>query len=155
MDGRRLLAASLLLNVCLAGFLGARLFHSHLVRSERPTIDAVLTDIQSRLSREDAPRFIEPFERERPKLLAAQAGLEAARADVWRAIAAQPFDASAARAAIDRWRQKSSDNAKGFVDALAEAVQAISPAGRTTVIETLERQQPTFASHQPVAGATP
>ena len=145
----RLLAASIVLNVCLTGFLAARLYHAHLVRSERPTIEAVLSGIQSKLSRDDAVRFIQPFERDRAKLQAAQAELETARANVWKAIAADPFDAVAARSAIDVWREKSSDNAKHFVDSLAEAVQAISTEGRATVIRTLEEQQPTFASHRP------
>jgi uncharacterized membrane protein len=149
MNGRgRLLAASLVLNVCLTGFLAARLYHAHLARTERPTIDAVLAGIQSKLSRDDAARFIEPFERDRSKLQTSQAELESARAAVWKAIAAQPFDADAARRAIDVWRQKSSDNAKHFVDALADAVQSISADGRATVTRTLEEQQPTFASHR-------
>jgi len=149
----RLLAASLVLNVCLTGFLAARLYHAHLVRTERPTIEAVLSGIQSKLSRDDAVRFIQPFERDRARLQAAQAELETARTAVWTAIAAEPFDADAARAAIDVWRQRSSENAKGFVDSLADAVRAISPEGRATVIRTLEEQQPTFASHRPPEAA--
>jgi uncharacterized membrane protein len=150
MSGRggRLLAASLVLNVCLTGFLAARLYHAHLAHTERPTIEAVLSGIQAKLSRDDAARFIEPFERDRVKLQTSQSELESARAAVWKAIAAEPFDADAARRAIDVWRQKSSDNAKHFVDALADAVQAISTEGRATVIRTLEEQQPTFASHR-------
>ena len=60
-----LFAVSIALNVCLVGFVGARLLHSYVICSERPTIETVLSNIQSKLSRDDADKFMEPFRRER------------------------------------------------------------------------------------------
>src|ERR1700682_1025987 len=141
-----LFAVSIALNVCLVGFVGARLLHSYVICSERPTIETGLSNIQSKLSRDDADKFMETFRRGGAKLLTAQAELKAARANVWKAIVKQPFDPAAARGAIDEWQKQWSDTADIFVESLGEAMQVISPQDRTVVVQMLTRGQPTFAS---------
>jgi uncharacterized membrane protein len=148
-----LFAASITLNVCLVGFIGARLLHSYVICSERPTIDAVLSSIQAKLSRDDADKFMKPFRRDRKKFLQAQAELKAARAGVWKAIVKQPFDPAVARTAIEEWQKQWSDTADIFVESLGEAMQAISPEDRAVVVRMLTRGQPALVSDRRPDGA--
>jgi len=140
------LSLSLLCNVFLVAliaghFLSRRIGPAAIPLGAAPMARA-LERTQAILSPQDAAAFRAVLVRDRPRYLQSALRVAAARRELGRRIAAEPFDPRAAGQALAAWRT----SWDGFVDAfsgpLIDALSTISPDGRRRLVaERRAREQ--------------
>lgn len=125
-----LLGASLVLNAVL----GALYWSSPTPPDRRMRgFDRMVARIERALPEADRPRFREVLEAERGSYAEPLAALRASRGEVDAAMAREPFDPEALRAALDRSSERWMAFSSAFSATLVHAVTAVSPEGRARI----------------------
>lgn len=140
------LSLSLLCNVFLAAliaghFLSRRIGPAAIPFATTPMTRA-LERTQAILSPRDAAAFRAVLVRDRSRYLQSALRVAAARRELGRQIAAEPFDPSAASQALAAWRTSWNAFVDDFSGPLIDALSAISPEGRRRLVaERRAREQ--------------
>lgn len=128
----RLLWASLAANLFLVALVGAHLLHR---RPPRPGLEGTVHRLARALPPADADRFRVALERERPRYDRAYAEMDAARAELARAIGRTPYDERQVRDTLRVWQGHWQTVADRFADALLVAAGDLSPEGRARLAD--------------------
>lgn len=143
------LSLSIVLNLFLLGIIAGHLL-SHRVRAPRLAVAGApmaraLARAEAALDPQDAKAFRATLDRNRSRYAQAAIQVAAARREVARQIAAQPFDPRAASQALAAWRTSWDTLMSDLSGPLVDALSSISPQGRLRLIdarrERLERQR--------------
>jgi len=119
---------SLAANLFFVALLGT---HSLMRPAQMPPgLDGMVQRLASALPADDAARFRAVMERERPSFAQSHRDMEAARAQLAAAIAAQPFDEPAVGAGLQAFRASWMLGSDRFSTSLLAAVRSLSPDGR-------------------------
>ncbi len=89
--------------------------------------------IEAALPAEDRPRFRAVLEAERPSYAGEFAAMRAAGAAVDEAMARDPFDPAALRAALRAWSARWAEFNLAFSETMVHGMESVSPAGRKQV----------------------
>jgi uncharacterized membrane protein len=144
---RAALGASLALNLVLGavalGFVGAPAAPpAALPRAgaePRRGFERMLARLEAALPEPDRPAFRQVIDAERPRYEPPLQALRAARRAVDEALARDPFDPAALRAAMQDWSARSVAFNAAFTDTLVHAMDAVSPQGRARIAEARDR----------------
>jgi Spy/CpxP family protein refolding chaperone len=96
-------------------------------------LDRMVNRIEAALPAADRPKFRAVLEAERPDYAQELAALRTAGAAVDAAMARDPFDAAALRAALAEWSSRWAAFNNAFTGTMVHAMQAVSPAGRAQI----------------------
>jgi uncharacterized membrane protein len=132
---RLLLPASLILNLFFIALIGAHFLNMRSREPENLTlVSRFAARVQNRLPAEDAAIFASVMRRD--SSLYAEAGQQfaAARQELLRQLAADPFDKAAARQALTAWQAAGSKLLDPLGDSFIDALSQISPASRRKLI---------------------
>ncbi|HUH84958.1 MAG TPA: periplasmic heavy metal sensor [Stellaceae bacterium] len=129
------LPASIVLNLFLLALIGGHLWHLRRaeVNSGTPLARA-LARAEARLPPRDAAAFAAVIRRDEPHYRDDQKRLIAARQDLARAIAAEPFSADGVRRALAIWRTAWNGFFDDFSGTLIDALSKVSPEGRRELV---------------------
>jgi uncharacterized membrane protein len=137
------LPLSLILNFFLIAVIGGHVLHNRVnAQGAEGSLAKALATAASKLSGPDAKAFGDVMRREAPHYQDAIRNLGLARETLKDTIAAEPFDAAAARTAYGAWQQNLTTFTHDFGDTLMDGLASISPAGRHTLIEERRRVRP-------------
>lgn len=103
-----------------------------------PGFEAMVDRMARRLDTTDAAKFRAAMAAERGTYDTGRTQIDAARHALAGRLVEEPFDAVAARAALDVMQSRIHDTTTRFNDALARAVGNMSPGGRREVASFLE-----------------
>ena len=143
----RALLISIVLNLFLAALIvGHVLHHRQALSQEESPLAHALANAEASLPARDKPVFRQVVQRDMPDYAEAARRLVAARNDVERQIAAEPFQADAVRQALTRWRAAWNGFFDAFSGTLIDALGRISPEGRRSLIAERERVRAGLAS---------
>jgi uncharacterized membrane protein len=140
------LSLSTLLNLFLLGVIaGHFLGRGHPPEISITPMASTLARAEAAMDPADAAAFSAALKRDRSQYLRSMAQVAAARRELARQIAAQPFDPHAASLAFDAWRTSWDRFIGDFSGPLIDALGAISPDGRRRLMnarrERRERRQ--------------
>lgn len=125
-----LLGASVVLNLVLGGlYLATPAKPDRAMRG----FDRMVARIETALPEADRPRFRAVLEAERGRYAEPLAALRDSRRDVDAAMAREPFDPVALRAALDRSSDRWLAFSQAFSATLVHAVAEVSPEGRARI----------------------
>lgn len=119
-----------MLNIVLAGLLLTRPMASE---PRGRGLDRMLGRIEAALPAEDRPRFRAVLDTERDRYADELAAMRTAHAAVDEAMAREPFDPAALRAALDAWTGRWAAFNAAFTGTMVDAIQAVSPTGRARI----------------------
>lgn len=148
------LSLSLLCNVFLAALIAGHFLSRRIGPAASPIASApmarALERAQAILSPQDAASFREALVREKSRYLQSALRVAAARRQLGRRIAAEPFDPRAAGQALAAWRVSWNGFVGDFSGPLIDALSAISPEGRRRLVaERRAREQRSGSSSLP------
>ena len=104
-----------------------------------PGFDMIVDRMARGLPSEDARAFRAAMEKDRPGYDQSRGQLTAARTRAAEIMQRQPFDPAAARAALAAMRDELRDTMGQFDESLVAAMEEVSPAGRTKLVDTFQR----------------
>ena len=137
----RVLWASLGLNLFALPLLaGPYLWHAR--PSGPPSFDMLVERMARGLPQADAERFRVSMARERPWYDIGRRDMEEKRNAVALAVAHEPYDAAAVRAALVAMQGGLREASGRFDDSLVLALGELSPAGRAELAQSLRRRRP-------------
>lgn len=144
--GRKLaLPASVLLNLFLIALIGGHfLRESRLIAHINPAVpylSRALATAEGSMSSEDAKIFRETLKQDEARYHDSARQLEHSRADLDKAILADPFDKDAAKRALDAWQLNGDLFLNDVKDSLIDALAGISPDGRKRLIAQRHQSQ--------------
>ena len=130
------LPASFVLNLFLIAVIGGHVWRSHGDRGDSTStpFTRVLATAEANLSARDAAAFRAVMQRDAPDFVSATQDLTAARRNLERQIAAEPFDREAVKQALVAWRASWIRFTDKFGGTLVEAVAQVSPEGRSRLL---------------------
>ena len=148
------LSLSLLCNVFLAALIAGHFLSRRIGPAASPVASTpmahALERAQAILSPQDAAAFREVLARDKPHYLESALRVAAARRELARQIAAEPFDPRAAGQALAAWRLSWNGFVEDFSGPLIDALSAISPDGRRRLMaERRAREQRSGSSSLP------
>lgn len=154
-DWRRMaLSLSLLCNVFLVALIAGHFLSRRIGPVASPIASApmarALERAQAILSPQDAATFRAVLVRDRSRYLQSALRVAAARRELGRQIAAEPFDPRAAGQALTAWRVSWNGFVDDFSGPLVDALSAISPDGRRRLVaERRSREERSGSSSLP------
>jgi uncharacterized membrane protein len=137
-----LLIVSLALNAFLVALVGAHLLRPHLLPASDPAQPGMVGRILAALPADEAMQFQAQLDAARPRYQAAQDTIDASRRALVSALAANPYDEDAVRAALRAYQESWRSFAGKFDDAFLAAIAALPPEGRTRVAAAVAERRP-------------
>ncbi|WP_338050927.1 periplasmic heavy metal sensor [Roseicella aerolata] len=120
----------MVLNLVLGGLLLTR---PAPVEPRGRGFDRMVGRIEATLPAEDRPKFRAVLEAERESYAGELAAFRAASRAVDAAMAREPFDPEALRAALATWSERWAAFSLAFTATMVQAMEAVSPAGRAQI----------------------
>jgi uncharacterized membrane protein len=136
---RLALSLSLILNLFFVAVIAGHFLRHEVHRSAPSAAASPLARVEAELDARDAARFEAAIGRGGVGLAAAAQQMAAARRALSQQLVAEPFDARAARQALDAWRISWNTFMTQLSGPLIDALSSISPAGRRRLVK--ERQE--------------
>jgi hypothetical protein len=131
------------LNLFFGALIGGFLLHEHMHgRAAGGSLAVALANAGASLTGSDATVFNTIVRRDAPRYAAAAQNLAESRNELRRQIAADPFDAIAAKHAYAVWKKSLNLFIDDIGDTLIDALEGVSPQGRRKILDERRQRMP-------------